>query len=325
MSIKETTDEMLKDPQCPSRKGHIAEKIIDASLDIRMNPLTTPKDKAFLARQLVQATLPHSDPGNVPIWHRQNGRLILSVRAGWDHKEDKQVGYPYGTIPRLLLFWLTTEALRTKSRRVELGNSLADFMRELGLDPERGGKRSDAYRLHEQMRRLFKSTISFTESKQDGTVANERWLDMQVAPKGELWWDTKLPKQPNIWGSWVELGEDFYNALISAPVPLDMRALKALKKSPLALDLYAWATWRVYTTNKAGKEQFIPWRGLMEQLGCEYADVKNFKKKADIALRKVQAVYPELKVDKVVRGIKILPTAQTAIIKKQPKKLSTKE
>lgn len=28
---------------------------------------------AFLARQLVQITLPHSDPGDVPVWTRRNG------------------------------------------------------------------------------------------------------------------------------------------------------------------------------------------------------------------------------------------------------------
>jgi hypothetical protein len=35
------------------------------------------------------------------------------------------------------------------------------------------------------------------------------------------------------------LAEEFYRALINNPVPVDMRALK---QSPLALDLYALAT-----------------------------------------------------------------------------------
>ena len=38
------------------------------------------------------------------------------------------------------------------------------------------------------------------------------------------------------------LAEEFYRALINNPVPVDMRALRALKQSPLALDLYALAT-----------------------------------------------------------------------------------
>jgi hypothetical protein len=50
------------------------------------------------------------------------------------------------------------------NRRLELGSTLASFMRELDLDPGRGGVRSDAHRLREQIQRLFRSTISFEQS-----------------------------------------------------------------------------------------------------------------------------------------------------------------
>lgn len=42
-----------------------------------------------------------------------------------------------------------------------------------------------------------------------------------------------------------ELGEDFFKMVTASPVPVDMRALRALKRSPLALDLYAWLTYTV--------------------------------------------------------------------------------
>src|SRR5579862_8277158 len=104
--------------------------------------------------------------------------------------------------------------------------------------------RSDARRWRDKMERLFRSTISFDYKQGSSQIQGHSWLDMQVAPKGELWWDIRTPQQTTIWGSWIELGEDFHNALISAPVPVDMRALKALKNSAMALDLYAWAVWR---------------------------------------------------------------------------------
>jgi hypothetical protein len=63
---------------------------------------------------------------------------------------------------------------------------------------------------------------------------------MQIATRGEFWWSPRDPTQGALWGSWIELGERFFEAITAAPVPLDMRALKALKRSPLALDLYAW-------------------------------------------------------------------------------------
>jgi hypothetical protein len=138
----------------------------------------------------VQATLPHSDPGKVEGWSRSNGNLTLTIRPGWDHNKRRSLGYPYGTIPRLLLFWITTEALRTRNRRLYLGNSIAAFMRELGLDPSRGGPRSDAWRLRDQMMRLFRAIISFDRSDE----RKHEWLDMQIAPEGCtcFWWDSMI-------------------------------------------------------------------------------------------------------------------------------------
>ncbi len=273
-------------------------RIPNAAEAILQDPQVSDQDRAFIARQVVQVTLPHADPGDVPVWKRSNGFLTLSIRPGWDHTENCQLGYPYGTLPRLLLFWLTTEAVRSSSRRLELGATLASFMREHGLDPGRGGKRSDAYRLREQMQRLFRATISFETSQQDGQKSGKKWLDMQVAPQGELWWDPVSPEQPALWGSWVELGEAFHDAIITSPVPVDLRALRALRKSPLALDLYAWATYKTYAVNRSGKEgQPVPWRSLQKQLGCDYSNPRHFKAAAKIAVRKVQVVFPGFHVD----------------------------
>ena len=119
------------------------QKLLDAAGAIRQNPEEA--EAAFLARQLVQCTLPHSNPGKVEAWKRTNGNLTLVIRAGWDSEKDQSIGYPYGSLPRLLLFWVTTEAIRTKSRRLALGHSLSEFMRVVGLDPYTGGgKRSDS-------------------------------------------------------------------------------------------------------------------------------------------------------------------------------------
>jgi hypothetical protein len=101
---------------------------------------------AYMAKHLVQVTLPHSDPGDIQAWTRTNGDLTLVItRSNLDIRTGNLIGYPYGTIPRLLLYWLTSEAVRTKQRVLKLGNSLSQFMREVGLNPDTGGgKRGDA-------------------------------------------------------------------------------------------------------------------------------------------------------------------------------------
>jgi hypothetical protein len=291
-------------------------KLICVAGDIRLDPDRT--ESAFMARQLVQATLPHKNPGNVQAWSRKNGDLTLTLRPGWDHKKNKLIGYPYGTIPRLLLFWITTEALRTKNPRIELGNSLAQFMEALGLNPNGRGKRSDMKRLKNQMIRLFHSSISFDQST-DGKMV---WLNMHVAPKGMLWWDEKNLNQDTLFENWIQLGEDFFKAITSAPIPADMRILKALKRSPLALDLYAWATYTAYQTQRTGQSRSLSWELLHEQFGAEYGDTKDFAKKAWRALSKVKAVYQELNVERIRGGINILPSKPSITIK--PKKKTKK-
>ena len=137
-------------------------------------------------------------------------------------------------------------------------------MREIGLNPRTGGgKRGDAARLHAQMERLFRSTISF----EDQRPTHKTWVDMRVAPKAMLWWDTSRSQQDNLWESWVELGEDFYAAITAAPVPVDMRALRALKRSPLALDLYAWVVHTAFTASRKREHGWCPGKGSTDRWG----------------------------------------------------------
>lgn len=290
-------------------------KLLSIAEDIRLDPDKT--ESAFMARQLVQATLPHKNPGNVPFWSRTNGGLTVSIQPGIHGKKQKITGYPYGTIPRLLLFWLTTEAIRTKSPRIELGNNLSEFMEALGLNPRMGGKRSDVKRLQDQMRRLFHSRISFAQ-----TSNGEAWLNMQVTSKGMLWWDAKQPSQSTLWENWIQIGEEFFKAITFSPVPVDMRVLKVLKRSPLALDLYAWATYTAYQTQQTGQSRSISWELLHEQFGAEYKDTKEFSRKAWNALRKIQAVYPDLSLERTYGGIKILPSQPSINIKHKSLKKS---
>ena len=287
----------------------IQRRLLDAHVDIQDHP-PTDSEKAFLALPLVQVNLPHSNPGNKrPIWRRVNGNLTLAIRPGWDHEKNRSLGYPYGTKPRLLLYWITREALRTKSRHLELSDSLNGFMRDLGLNPDNGtGKRSDSAALQKQMRRLLRSTITFDYSGKD----QNSWVDMQIAPKGQLWWDPKLPEQSGLFESWVELGDHFYDAITRNPVPLDMRALRALKGSSFQLDLYALAAYKAHNAWQSDQSSFVTWRQLAKQLGAEFADLDGFRKKlVKTHLPKVKTVFPELAIEvvtgKVLGGGKIKP------------------
>jgi hypothetical protein len=290
------------------------QKLLDAATAIHLDSASA-KDAAFLARQFIQATLPHRDP-KADTWSRKNGNFALGLQAGFNHLTGQSYGLPYGTIPRLVLFWITTEALRTKQRRIELGDTLAEFMREVGLSPDTGGgKRSDAKRLHEQMRRLFQARISFIQANLQDT-RGEATLNMEIAPRTVLWWDVRKPEQGSLWESWIELGESFFEAITSAPIPVDTRALRALKRSPLTLDLYALCCYESYRVQKTRKARFLAWRSLMVQLGATYHGKRaqnDFQKECIKAIRKIQAVMPSLKLEIIEGGFTILSDTTTAI------------
>lgn len=295
------------------KKSHV--QIIETGLIIQDKPASK-EDAAYIARQFVQATLPHSDP-KANTWSRKNGNFALGIQGGFDAITGKEYGLPYGVIPRLLLFWITTEAIRTNNRRLELGNSLAAFMRDVGLDPNTGGgKRGDAARLHEQMQRLFNARITFTQELEQGGEKGRAWRNMEVTSDAVLWWDTTKPLQGTLWNSWIELGEKLFEAVKASPVPVDFRALKALKRSPMALDFYSLLCFEAYRVERTGNPRFIPWRSLMEQMGAEYTGeeaLKDFKRKAKAAVRKVQAVMPMLRLGDRQGGLYILPSSSPAI------------
>ena len=96
-------------------------------------------------------------------------------------------------------------------------------MKAIGLSPLTGrGKRGDAKRLVLQAKRLFRATISFEDTRE----SSEAWLDMRIAPKGQTWWSLNKPLQDTLWDGWVELGEEFYEAITAAPGPGGLPAFK---------------------------------------------------------------------------------------------------
>jgi len=297
----------LKGKRAPAKQSFLND-LIDTALEIKERP-PTKEDATYMAKHLVQCTLPHKDPGNVPIWTRKNGRLRLTIEP-FHNRDTMQAMYPYGSIPRLLLFWMVSEVTRAKNggtpaRRLDLGSNLDEFMRQIGLSPRTGGgKRGDAHRMRSQMERLFRATISFE------SIGGASYVDMKIAPKGEFWWKAADPEQGKLWVSWIELGEDFYKAILESSIPVDFRALKALKRSPLALDLYALLAYKTDAANRKAEKDGglspIPWEGLHQQMGAEYAELRFFKANVRKALRKILLV-SGMKVDVTDYGLKVHP------------------
>lgn len=273
------------------------DKLIKEALAIEEKAARDAGTIGYMARALVQATMPHKDPGDVKAWGRENGNFSMVMQPGYVMKKGNAIstGLPYGTYPRLLLAWLTTEAVKTKEQTIVLGESLSDFMRQLDIIPS-GGRWGTIGRLREQMRRLFSASISCTydNTSNTATPSVQMGKKLDIASAYELWWDPKSPEQSSLWQSSVTLGSEFFKEIINRPVPIDMRALKALKGSSMRLDIYIWLTYRMsYLETKTA----IPWPAIQAQLGADFHRKEDFKRKFLSHLKAVEVIYSGLKID----------------------------
>ena len=173
-------------------------------------------DLGFMARTMALCSLPRSSPGNRLQYKRVNGPYTLYMTVTGGNK------LPFGTNPRLILAWISTEAVRTGSRDLVLGRSLSEFMRKLGISSTDG--RGQA-RLRNQMERLFNCSVSMIYKDHNHRSS----ANAVIADLTDFWWNPQRPNERVLWESKVRLSESFFNEIVSHPVPLDMNTLKALK------------------------------------------------------------------------------------------------
>ena len=241
-------------------------------------------DLGMAARSFVLASLPYKPiAGNV--YQRKNGNFTLSLVTSYK--------LPYGVIPRLLLCFLTREAARSKSKVITLGDSLADFMRGLGIVHITGGRWGSITRLKEGVKRLFSCMVTVQwEDKENTLIKN-------ILPVSQVqiynWWSNH-PEQKHLWESTITLTEEFYQELITSPIPFSISTLSMLKNSPLAIDLYLWSSYRnSYIKHKT----LIPWQSLVAQFGSNVPNtprgLSDFKKTFSRGLERVSTVYPSAK------------------------------
>ena len=279
------------------------EKALDAlvadALAIEAESAREAGTLGYMARAMVQATMPHRRVDNVH--HvRTNGDYTLTMVA-----TNPAIGLPYGSVPRLMLAWIGAETMRTGERELVLGESMSAFMAQLGMVPT-GGRWGSITRLKEQSMRLFSCAIACSYSTPERAALGS----MFNVGEADLWWAPRVPGQTALFRSTLTLSKAFHREIVEHPVPLDMRVLQALRKSPLALDIYSWSVYRIHTLNRSGRlSATIPWEALRLQFGAGYADtatgLRMFRRAFLRELTKVRAFYPEAKIEDGSSGLSL--------------------
>jgi len=248
--------------------------MIEDALAIEQEQARAANAIGYMIRTLAQATLPHLDPKLTQgmLYSRETGCLTLTVAP-----TSPKYGIPYGSIPRIIMAWLCTQVVLNKEhilldRTVRLGKSQAEFLEKLKM--HNNGR--DIRRFRDQSLRLFKSVISVEYTDDSEGDQSSRLL---IADQSNVFWHPSKASQRSLWDSTLHLSESFCREVIAAPVPIDMRVYHSLSKSPMAMDIYAWLTYRMFVLRRSGKPFVrIPWIGLKAQFGASYG---NGQRKAD--------------------------------------------
>ncbi|MBK1661683.1 replication protein RepA [Paracraurococcus ruber] len=230
-------------------------------------------------------------------WRREGHRTTLLVESGRD-RAGKIVGVPYGSIARLILLYLQTEAIRTNSPEVELGRSMKSWMGRMNLST--GGK---TYQLvTEQARRISACRLTFFADR-DGLEARHNGAFVQDAITlsglaGE-------EAQGTLWQDRVRLDDGFWRSLRDHPVPIREEAIKAIGTRSLAIDVYIWLAYRLHSL---GKTTSVSWPAIHAQFGAGFRLVRQLKPSFTEALNLAMAVYPEARVDVTKDGLTLHPS-----------------
>lgn len=265
--------------------------------------LENPGDDAFVYAGFALTSLPHRSVPADTRWIRENGPCKIVIEPGPNPLRpdfSELIGIPYGALARCILIYLQTEAVRNRSREVELGPSLNAWANRLGI--ANGG--TVYTRFYNQLQRIQASRLHFHWSSPDGSQI--AWDRDSIIKSGFVMTNRRDDgAQHRLWRDVVTLGETFYEQLARHPVLMTESAIRALKANSQAIDIYIWL---VYRLPHLKRETFVTWSALKGQFGEHYARIRKFREVFSGNLELALAAYPGGRVKLDERGATLYPS-----------------
>ena len=249
------------------------------------------------------------------------GIVIMSGSHLLQDQVAQEFEVPYGSIPRLIIPYLATQAVRGK-RKVKTGRKLLHFVNRLGMSL---GARN-YQRILQQFVNLLNCQMAVSnlvgdEENLAGCVNFDVYGDSPFpvchlstgteaaaagcALKYQEWMEGK---------STVALSPDFYEFLRIKPIPINYRHLLKFTRSPRRMDLYAWLSHRTYRIGPRGIK--IPLAVLQPHFAPDLSQnsCKNFRRMLQRDLDVIRAVHPGFKVQ-LMRDALILFDSESAVLR----------
>lgn len=233
-----------------------------------------------------QLSLPYRVKPGQTIYERTNGRFTLTMVA-------PPGLLPYGVYDRRFLLWMDDTAFRQQSPILALDDrAIYEFVRSVSPgDPARTRLyRSEQLRVEESMYRLYSVTPSLLDRSDPSA---ERARKLAILTGYDLWLGRESDAAP-LWDSAIILGDEYFSALMSHPVPIDKKLLTVLGKSAEAIDVATWLPWRVHPSVQSRPTQRpISWSALLNQFGGQNGSDRYKRYSLKARIEEVAAFYAD--------------------------------
>jgi hypothetical protein len=197
-----------------------------------------------------------------------------------------------------------TEAVRTRSRHIVLGSSFTDWMRRLGMRTISYGPRGSATLIREQLDRLLACEWMIRWDNENSS-GDKEFAVKEVKLTSDY---AGVNTNKGNFSREILLTEGFFEHLREHAVPLDENAIRQLRDSATALDLYTWLAYRLPRISK-GRPALLSWPQLATHFGNEGNNIRKFRQTIrDAWERHVSAVYPEARADFDTTVIRLHPS-----------------
>ena len=282
-------------PADTPRLPAIQNRIITAAVEIEQDD---PLEIVYQHSLFCQVALPRRRPeGRTFERSYRNGSIRMQAGELWDGHKWLEQPLPAGPKPRLALMHFNSQAVKTRSPYIDIGNSCAEFLRRLGLNAQ-DGRTYAQFKREMQALAACRLTLGYTEGEQAITLNTQPVEEFRA-------WLSANDDAPALWPGHLELSRKYFESLQKHAVPLDVRAVSALRHSALALDTYSFLARRLYTLQKPVK---VTWHQFHAQFGQEFKDWRNFKQEFLPAVRASLALYLDAKVEEVTGGLMLHPS-----------------
>ena len=229
-------------------------------------------------------------------FERTSGAVSVLVKAGELRERGAwiQQPLPWGPKPRLILIYAISEALRNRSPVVSIGRTAAEFMARLGIEPQGAEYRA----VNRQLKALAACEIKIGI----GYAGMDRTKPLPTFDHIDLL--ARNPHQQTLWTQEIEFTPQFFDSILEHAVPLAEAAIRGLRGSALALDIYTWLAHRLHRVTSNGIR--LRWEAIKSQFGQEYASATAFRQEFRETLVSVLHVYPDARVTSDRDGLRLL-------------------